>query len=385
MASFDLIATAAFGLEAVVGRELAALGYQEQKVETGRVVFRGDESALCRANLWLRSAERVLVNMGQFEARSFEELFQATKALPWGEWLPQDAAFPVEGKSVRSQLHSVPDCQAIVKKAIVEKMKEKYKINWFAESGPRYTIEVGILKDKVTLTLDTSGAGLHKRGYRQLVGRAPLKETMAAAMISLSFWQPSRPLVDPFCGSGTIPIEAALQGLNIAPGLEREFAAESWPVIPGRFWQEARQEARDLARRDTELEIEGYDLDEEAISLARFHAKKAGVERHIHFQQRELKDFSSKKKYGCLICNPPYGERLEEVPEAERIYREMGRIFKPLETWSFYVLTNNSRFETLFGRKADKNRKLYNGRLECHYYQFYGPRPPRSEENTLKT
>ncbi|MDX9872185.1 MAG: class I SAM-dependent RNA methyltransferase [Clostridia bacterium] len=385
MSSFELIATAAFGLEAVVGRELAALGYQEQKVETGRVLFRGDERAVCRANLWLRSAERVLVNMGQFEAGSFEELFQQTKALPWEEWLPQDANFPVEGKSVRSRLYSVPDCQAIVKKAIVEKMKEKYKVNWFEETGPRYTIEVGILKDKVTLTLDTSGAGLHKRGYRQLVGKAPLKETMAAALISLSFWQPGRPLLDPFCGSGTIPIEAALQGLNIAPGLERQFAAETWPVIPGHFWQEARREAQDLACRQTELEIEGYDMDAEAVSLARYHAKKAGVEGKIHFQQRALKEFSSKKKYGCLICNPPYGERLEEVPEAERLYREMGKILKPLETWSFYILTNNSRFETLFGRKADKNRKLYNGRLECHYYQFYGPKPPRSPEETIKT
>lgn len=376
MANIELIATAAFGLEAVVGRELVALGYREQKIETGRVIFSGDECAVCRANLWLRSAERLLVNMGQFEARSFEELFQQTKALPWDEWLPKDAAFPVEGKSVRSQLHSVPDCQAIVKKAIVEKMKKKYKLNWFAETGPRYTIEVGILKDKVTLTLDTSGAGLHKRGYRQLVGKAPLKETLASALISLSFWQPGRPLLDPFCGSGTIPIEAALQGLHIAPGLQRAFAAESWPVIPEHFWREARREAQDLARPDTQLEIEGYDIDSEAISLARFHAKKAGVDSKIHFQAREIRELLTKKKYGCLICNPPYGERLDEVPEAERLYREMGKIFPKLQTWSFYILSNNARFENLFGRKSDKNRKLYNGRLECHYYQFYGPKPP---------
>lgn len=384
MSSIEMIATAAFGLEALVARELTLLGYTEQKVETGRVIFKGDEVAVCRTNLWLRCAERVLINMGQFEATSFEELFQQTKALPWGEWIPKNANFPVEGKSIKSKLFSVPDCQAIVKKAIVEKMKEKYKVNWFEETGPRYTIEVGILKDTVTLTIDTSGAGLHKRGYRKLVGQAPLKETMASSLIMLSQWRPGRPLLDPFCGSGTIPIEAALKGLNIAPGLRREFAAEKWPVIPERVWIQARTEAADLAAPDTELEIEGYDLDNEAISLARYHAKQAGLENRIHFQQRPLSQLQTKRKYGCLICNPPYGERLEDLPAVEQLYREMGKVFNKLDTWSFYILTNNSRFEQLFGRKSDKNRKLYNGRIQCHYYQFFGPRPPFNKEKPVK-
>lgn len=377
MAEIELIATATFGLESLVARELMELGYTEQKVENGKVTFKGDEKAICRTNLWLRKADRVLIKMGQFEARSFEELFQQTKALPWSDWLPVNANFPVEGKSIKSTLYSVPDCQAIVKKAIVEKMKEKYKVNWFEETGPRYTIEVALLKDVVTLTIDTSGAGLHKRGYRKLATRAPLKETLASAMISLSRWQPERPLIDPFCGSGTIPIEAALQGLNIAPGLRRTFAAEEWPHIATKLWVEARNEAKELIRQDLSLEIAGFDCDKEVLSQARYHAREAGVEQHIHFQERFFTDLSTKKKYGYLICNPPYGERLEDKTVVERLYREMGHVLGKLDTWSFYVLTAHPGFEKLFGRKSDKNRKLYNGRLECHYYQFYGPRPPK--------
>ena len=377
MSRIELIATATFGLEALVARELQELGYTEQTVENSRVIFQGDERAVCRTNLWLRTADRVLIKMGQFEARTFEELFQQTKALPWYDWLPANAEFPVEGKSIKSTLFSVPDCQAIVKKAIVEKMKEKYKVNWFEEKGPRYKIEVGILKDVVTLTIDTSGAGLHKRGYRKLVSQAPLKETLAAAMIMLSYWKAERPLIDPFCGSGTIPIEAALLGLNQAPGLQRSFVAEEWPNIPRKLWQEARREAQDLVRKDLAMDIGGYDWDKEVLSMARYHAKEAGVENQIHFQERALADLSSKKKYGCIICNPPYGERLEEMAVVERLYREMGQVLRKLDTWSYYVLTANSAFEKLFGRKSNKNRKLYNGRIECHYYQFYGPRPPR--------
>lgn len=378
MTGIALIATAAFGVEALVARELDALGYKDQIVENGRVIFQGDEAAICRTNIWLRKAERVLIMVGQFKARTFEELFQGTKALPWPDWLPENACFPVEGKSIKSTLFSVPDCQAIVKKAIVEKMKERYKIQWFAETGPRYTIEVALLKDMVTLTIDTSGAGLHKRGYRKLVGRAPLKETLASTMISLSRWQPGIPLVDPFCGSGTIPIEAALQGLNIAPGIQRDFVAETWPNIPARFWTEARTEARDLSRQEQEMDLAGFDIDEEVISLARHHARQAGVEKHIHFQRRSLTDLQSKKKYGQVICNPPYGERMEDLSVVERLYKEMGRTFGKLDSWSYYILVTHPRFETLFGRKADKNRKLYNGRIECHYYQFHGPKPPRS-------
>lgn len=377
MSEFELIATAAFGVEALVGRELSQLGYSKQKIENGRVVFWGDESAICRANLWLRHAERVLIKVGEFKATTFEELFQGTKALPWPDWLPEKANFPVNGKSIKSTLFSVPDCQAIVKKAVVERMKLSYQVQWFEENGPKYTIEVALLKDIATLTIDTSGVGLHKRGYRQLVGKAPLKETLAAGLVNLSRWRPEKPFIDPFCGTGTIPIEAALMGLNIAPGLKREFVSETWPNVKSQLWQEARQEAHSLIKGDLKLDIAGFDIDPEALSLARYHAKQAGVAEQIHFQQRPVNELITKKKYGYLICNPPYGERLEEQKYVESLYQEMGRAFAPLDTWSFNVLVTNPRFEVLFGRKSDKNRKLYNGRIECHFYQFFGPRPPR--------
>lgn len=377
MSKIHLIATSAFGIEAVVGRELKKLGYEDQSVENGKVTFAGDESAICRANLWLRTAERVLLKMGEFKAMSFEELFEQTKALPWADWIPEDAEFPVEGKSIDSKLFSVPDCQAIVKKAIVEKMKQKYKKEWFEETGPRYTIEVALLKDMATLTIDTSGAGLHKRGYRQLVGAAPLKETMASAMLLISRWNADRALIDPFCGSGTIPIEAALIGQNIAPGIKREFVSEQWPVIAKSKWQEARAEAHDLVKRDKELRIQGSDINEEVMSLARYHAKQAGVESSIHLQRMPMNEIKSRYKYGFIICNPPYGERLGEVEEIEKLYRQMGIVFKQFDTWSYYVLTSNLDFEKIFGRRADKKRKLYNGRLLCNYFQFYGPPPKR--------
>jgi putative N6-adenine-specific DNA methylase len=382
MAEIELIATATFGLEAVVAREVRALGYDDVKVENARVTFKADTRAICRANLWLRSADRVLVKMGEFPAYSFAELFEKTKALPWPDWLPEKASFPVEGKSIRSKLFSVPDCQAIVKKAIVESMKKKYRRQWFEETGPRYTIEVALLKDMATLTIDTSGPGLHKRGYRKLSSAAPLKETLAAAMIQLSRWQPDRVLIDPFCGSGTIPIEAALIGLNLAPGLQREFAAEKWPNISSKLWQEARQEARDLARRDQTLQIRGTDIDHRVLGMARYHGRLAGVDKYIHWQQQPVSELRARQKYGYIICNPPYGERLEDRAAVENLYREMGRVFGNLDTWSFYVLTSHPRFEKLFGRRADKNRKLYNGRIQCYYYQFFGPRPPRQKRNS---
>jgi len=377
MAEFELIATAAFGVESLVGRELAQLGYTRQKIENGRVVFWGDERAICRTNLWLRHAERVLIKVGEFKATTFEELFQGTKALPWPDWLPEKANFPVEGKSGKSTLFSVSDCQAIAKKAIVEKMKQRYKVQWFEESGPRYTVEVALLKDIATLTIDTSGAGLHKRGYRQLVGKAPLKETLAAGLVNLSRWKPEYPLIDPFCGTGTIPIEAALMGLNMAPGLQRRFISEQWPNIRTQMWQEARQEAQDLIKKEQKLDIAGFDIDPQVLKLARYHAEKAGVAAHIHFQQRAVADLQSKKKYGYLVCNPPYGERLEEQKAVEKLYKEMGKVFARLDTWSWNILVTNPRFEALFGKKSDKNRKLYNGRIECHYYQYFGPRPPK--------
>lgn len=383
MKRIELIATASFGLEAIVAREVRKLGYEDLMVENARVTFHADLEGICRANLWLRSADRVLIKMGEFTAASFEELFNRTRELPWADWLPVNAAFPVNGKSIRSQLHSVPDCQAIVKKAIVESMKDRYHKQWFDETGPRYVIEVGILNDLVTLTLDTSGAGLHKRGYRKLSAAAPLKETLAAAMIDLSRWHPDRLLIDPFCGSGTIPIEAAMIALNQAPGLHREFDAEKWPVIPPKLWAGARTEAQDLIKRDLELKIRGTDINSEVLSLARYHARQAGVDGKIHFQQMPVAKLQTKEKYGFLVCNPPYGQRLEDINTVEKLYREMGSTLKKnLETWSFYVLTSHKEFERLFGRKADKRRKLYNGRIETHFYQFFGPKPPRRNDMT---
>jgi len=377
MSQIELIATATFGLEAVVSREVEALGYTDVKVQNARVTFIGDEKAICRSNLWLRSADRVLIKMGEFKALTYDELFEGTKALAWPEWLPEDATFPVEGKSIKSKLFSVPDCQSIVKKAIVEKLKQRYHKEWFAETGPKYTIEVALLDDIVTLTIDTSGAGLHKRGYRKLSSGAPLKETLAAAMVNLSFWNPERILIDPFCGSGTIPIEAALIGLNMAPGLNREFAAEGWPQINANTWEEARVEARDSIRRDINLKIMGNDIDPEVLSLARYHQKLAGVEGQIHFQQLPVSELRNSHKYGCIIGNPPYGERLSNPKQVEELYREMKEVFKALDTWSFYIITAYPGFENIFGRRADRRRKLYNGRIECQYYQFHGPRPPK--------
>ena len=331
---------------------------------------------MCRTNLWLRSADRVLVKVGSFEARDFGELFEQTKALPWSDWLTQDAEFPVRGKSVRSQLSSVPDCQSIVKKAIVQSLKGTYRTEWFEETGPRYTIEVSLLRDRAMLTLDTTGPGLHKRGYRKLVGPSPIKETLAAGLIQLSHWNRDRPLLDPFCGSGTIPIEAALIGRNIAPGLKREFAAEAWPRIPPRLWEQAREEAWSAAVDAVPGPIAGSDVDATVLELAGTHARAAGVAGDIEFEQKSYDKIQVRRKYGCLITNPPYGERSGDVAAAEAIYREMPRVFRRLDTWSIYVLTSHPRFEELFERRADRRRKLYNGRIECTYYQYLGPRPP---------
>lgn len=377
MAKVDLIATAAFGLEAVVAREVRQLGYEEVTVENGKVNFRADESAISRANIWLRTADRILLKMGEFEATSFEELFEKTKALPWTDWLPEDAVFPVEGKSINSQLYSVPDCQAIVKKAVVEKMKSKYNKSWFEETGAQYTIEVALLKDIATLTIDTSGIGLHKRGYRKLSAQAPLKETLAAALVLLSRWFPDRALIDPCCGSGTIPIEAAMIASNIAPGLNRNFAAENWPNLSPALWKQAREEAESMIKEDIELKIIGTDINNEVLSLARYHARQAKVDKHIHFQRQPLSEISSHSKYGWLITNPPYGERLGELKEAEALYKQMGQAFKKLDTWSFYIITSHPKFEHIFGRPADKKRKLYNGRIQCNFFQFFGPKPPK--------
>jgi putative N6-adenine-specific DNA methylase len=375
----ELIATASFGLEAVVARELKDLGYERQSVADGRVTFVADEPAVCRTNLWLRSADRVLLKVGSFEARDFGELFDRTAALDWARWIPVEGQFPVRGKSVRSQLHSVRDCQAIVKKAIVEKLKQTHRTAWFAEQGALFGVEVSVLKDLVTLTIDTTGPGLHKRGYRTLVGPAPLKETLAVALVQLSFWNRERPFLDPFCGTGTIPIEAALLGRNLAPGIDRTFAAEDWPAIPKRFWHEARTEARDAAVRGGTLSIVGSDIDDASLSMARRHARNAGVEADVRFETRPFADASPHADYGCLICNPPYGERSGDVGEAENLARQAATVFRRFDTWSLYALSALTNFERLCQRSADRRRKLYNGRIACTFYQFHGPRPQESQ------
>ncbi len=378
----DLIATSTFGLEAVVARELTALGYQSRTIQPGRMLFQGGESAICRANLWLRAADRVLLRLGVFQATDFGTLFDQTYAVPWDEWIPPDAEFPVTGRSHKSQLSSVPACQKIVKKAVVEKLKAAHHVSTLPETGPRRVIEVALLEDQATLTLDTTGPGLHKRGYRPLVGQAPLKETLAAAMVLLSFWRPERPLIDPFCGTGTIPIEAALIGRNLAPGLHRGFAAESWPRLPQLSWQRAREEARELARPDIPGTILGSDVDEESLRLARQNAAKAGVARDIRFQRKAFAELSSDEQYGCVICNPPYGERLGERDEIEGLYRSMPEVLRRLKTWSHYILAAHPDFQALVGQSADRRRKLFNGRIPCTLYQFHGPRPgaPLEEE-----
>jgi putative N6-adenine-specific DNA methylase len=380
MTKIQLIATTPMGLEAVVAREIKELGYEDMMVENGRVTFWGDALAICRANLWLRTADRILLKMGEFPATTFEDLFEKTKALAWPEWIPGDAEFPVNGRSHKSQLSSVPACQAIVKKAIVEKMKQQYHTEWFAETGPRYVIEVALLNDVATLTLDTSGYGLHKRGYRKLVTEAPLKETMAAALILLSRWNAERPLLDPFCGSGTIPIEAAMIGWNIAPGLRRTFAAEAWHMVPEALWHQAREEAFDLLRDDVPLNISGSDIDPAAIEVAHAAAKSAGLAKELRFSVAPVAQVRPEGDYGCIITNPPYGERLGDEEDVELALRQLGAITKPLPNWSVFILNPNKQLEHFFGRPATKKRKLFNGRIECAYYQYFGqaglyPRP----------
>jgi len=375
MNKIELIATAAFGLESIVAHELRQLGYEDLKIENGKVTFQADLYAIPRCNLWLRTADRLLLKMGEFTATSFDELFEKTKSLPWTDWIPENAKFPVEGKSIKSKLFSVSDCQAIVKKAVVEKMKQKYKINWFKETGPLYRIEVALLSDTAVLTIDTSGAGLHKRGYRKLSGEAPLKETLAAALVNISRWKPDRALIDPFCGTGTIAIEAALIGKNMAPGLNRSFASEDWPQLKTDIWLKARDEARDSILHKQTLGIRGIDIDASAIKLALYHARQAGLKNDISFQQEDARSINSRYKYGYLITNPPYGERMSEKNEVEALYREMDGVFNKLDTWSFYIITSHPGLENLLKRQSSKRRKVYNGRIQCTYYQFFGPRP----------
>ncbi|TKD71273.1 THUMP domain-containing class I SAM-dependent RNA methyltransferase [Pseudalkalibacillus hwajinpoensis] len=380
MAKYELIATATMGLESLVAREVKDLGFENVRVDNGKVTYESDELGICRSNYWLRTADRVKLKVGEFKVTSFDELFEATKALPWGDLLPVDAEFPVSGRSVKSTLYSVPDCQAIVKKAIVESLKEKYNVSWFDEDGPLFKIEVAIHKDTAVLTIDTSGTGLHRRGYRYLHSAAPLKETMAAAMIMLTNWNADKPFIDPFCGSGTLPIEAAMIGQNIAPGFNREFASEDWEWIGQKRWEEAMVETEDLAKYDQPLHIFGSDLDPKMVDLSKNNALEAGFADLIQFKQMQVTDVSSRFDYGTLIGNPPYGERLGEREEVEDMYRKMGKAFRErLDTWSVYILTSHPRFQEVYGKRATKNRKLYNGDIKTHYYQFFGPRPPKND------
>ncbi|MCP1144319.1 THUMP domain-containing class I SAM-dependent RNA methyltransferase [Lysinibacillus endophyticus] len=377
MAKFKLVATAAMGLESIVAQEVQDLGY-ETKVENGKVYFEGDETAIARCNLWLRVADRVKIVVGEFPAETFDQLFENTKALNWEQYLPVDANFPVSGKSVKSKLFSVPDCQAIVKKAIVEKMKLHYKrLGFLDESGATYKIEVSILKDVATLTIDTSGAGLHKRGYRQNQGEAPLKETLAAALVKISRWSPTRPFVDLFCGSGTIPLEAAMIGQNIAPGYNREFISEEWPWMKAKIWDDARNEADDLAKYDQPLEIIGSDIDHRMVQIAQENALEAGFADLITFKQMQATDFTTKLTDGVIISNPPYGERIGEKEEIEQVIKQLGDIMKNYPTWSVYMLSSMENFEQLYGRKATKKRKLFNGFIRTDLYQYWGQKSKR--------
>ncbi|CCU79216.1 FIG001721: Predicted N6-adenine-specific DNA methylase [Halanaerobium saccharolyticum subsp. saccharolyticum DSM 6643] len=379
MDKIELMATSTFGMEALVKKEINDLGYEITEVKNGRITFIGDLQAIARANLWLRTAERVLVKIGDFEARDFDQLYDGVKDLNWSQWLPENAEFPVSAKSISSKLNSVPTCQSVTKKAIVDSMKEDYGTDWFDEDGPLYPIELALYKDRAILTIDSSGTGLHKRGYRELSVTAPIQETIAAGMVYLSRWDQDRILIDPFCGSGTILIEAAMMAKNQAPGLKRKFNSEKWPIFDDFEWPRARVEAKKAKKINVEPRlIMGYDYDPEVISIARYHAQQAGVDDIIHFQEQEFKDFSTNRKYGYIITNPPYGERMGEKEEVEELYKLMGEKFLELETWSYYIITSHSKFEKIFGKEASKRRKLYNGGVETQYYQYYGPWPPKN-------
>ena len=383
MNTFELIVPCHFGLEAVMKKEILDLGYEVSQVEDGRVTFIGDAEAICRANIFLRTTERVLLKVGSFHAETFEDLFQGTRAIPWEEYLPKDAKFWVaKASSIKSKLFSPSDIQSIMKKAMVERMKKAYGIEWFPENGASFPLRVFLHKDTVTVALDTTGESLHKRGYRTLTSKAPITETLAAALIMLTPWKSDRILVDPFCGSGTFPIEAAMIAANMAPGMNREFLSEDWKhLIPRKCWYDAMDEANDLVDLSIQTDIQGYDIDGDIVRAARANAKAAGVDELIHFQQRSVSDLSHPKKYGFLITNPPYGERIEDKKNLPELYKTIGERFAELDSWSAYIITAYEDTERYFGRKADKNRKIYNGMMKTYFYQFLGPKPPRKRED----
>lgn len=381
MERLEYIVPCHFGLEAVLKREITDLGYEIVSVEDGRITFAGDVQALCRANIFLRTAERVLIKVGSFHAETFEELFQGTKALPWGEYIPENGKFWVtKAASVKSKLFSPSDIQSIMKKAMVESMRAVYHVDWFPEDGDAYPVRVFVKKDEVTVGLDTTGESLHKRGYRKLTAKAPIAENLAAALIMLTPWKSDRILVDPFCGSGTIPIEAAMMAAHMAPGVNRSFTAEDWThIVDRKGWYRAVDEAQSLVDMDVETDIQGYDVDDDMVSIARANAKMAGVEQMIHFQRRSVEQLSHPKKYGFLITNPPYGERLEEKENLAQLYSVIGERYRMLDSWSMYLITAYEQAEQAIGRKADKNRKIYNGMMKTYLYQFMGPKPGGSK------
>ena len=382
MQTFELIAPCHFGLEAVLKKEIYDLGYEITKVEDGRVTFLGDAQAVCRANVFLRTAERVLLKAGSFHAVTYDELFEGIRALPWEVYLPKDAKFWVtKASSIKSKLFSPSDIQRIVKKAIVEKMKEYYDVEWFAETGAQYPIRVFLMKDEVMVTIDTTGDSLHKRGYRTMSGAAPISETLAAALIRLTPWHADRILVDPFCGSGTFPIEAAMMAANIAPGMNREFTAQEWVnLIAKKTWYETMDEAQELVKTDVTVDIQGYDIDADVLRVARENAKRAGVDHLIHFQKRSISELRHPKKYGFLIMNPPYGERMEDKKDLPELYRQIGEAYQNLDAWSLYIITGFEDTERYVGRNADKKRKIYNGMIKTNFYQFMGPKPPKRKK-----
>lgn len=386
MKTFPIILPCHFGLEAVLKKEVLDLGYEIDKVEDGRVTFIGDADAVCRANIFLRTAERVLICVGKFKAYTYDELFENVKACPWEEFIPKNGKFWVtKATSVNSKLFSPSDIQSIVKKAIVEELKTYYDVSWFDEDGNDYPLRVFLNKDEVTVCLDTTGDSLHKRGYRTQAGKAPISETLAAALILLSPWKKDRILVDPFCGSGTIAIEAAMIAANIAPGMNRSFTAEKWDnFIDKQLWYDAVDDAQDAINLDIKTDIQGYDIDADVVKIAKENAARAGVDKLIHFQQRAVKDLSHRNKYGFIITNPPYGERLEEKADLPPIYTDFGKRFALLDTWSAYLITSYEDTEKYVGRKADKNRKIYNGMIKTFYYQFLGPKPPKRRETEVK-
>lgn len=375
MNNITLTASCIFGVEAILAREIKQLGYEDVEVKDGRVSYACNFSDIPKANINLRVAERVLVKIAEFQAVTFDELYDCIYDIDWDTYLNKDAEFPVDVTSIDSKLFGISACQSIVKKAIVDKLKSVYKMQVFPETGSRYKVSVSLLKDIATVYIDTSGTGLHKRGYRTLTGVAPLKETLAASMIMISRWKKDRVLYDPLCGTGTIPIEAALIGKNIAPGLGRQFIAEGWHQIADKDWALAREEAQDLVDRTVKLNIQGSDIDEKSLDMARYHSRQAGTGDDIHFQKRDVREISSSKQYGFIICNPPYGERVGEKSEVEKLYKDMGKVFGNFPTWSKYILTAYKDFEKFYGEKADKRRKLYNGMINCTYYQYFGLKP----------